>query len=74
MTAYIDALVTDFSEYLPKDKVKTPFLEDTFISNDKSEITQETANVYLKKGYKRLVGSLLWAARNVYADCTLGRV
>ena len=44
---YVDALVTDLSEYLVEDKVKTPFPEDTFISKDKSEITQETANVRL---------------------------
>ena len=30
------------------------------------------AKSFIDKGYQRLVGSLLWACRNVFAECTLG--
>ena len=52
--------------------VSTPFPEKTFISKDKSSITKEEADLYLGKGYQRVCGCLLWAARNVFPECQVG--
>ena len=44
-----------------------------FISKgDRKKTSDEEAKEYLDKGYQRLCGSLLWAARNVYCECAVG--
>jgi len=58
MTAYIDALLSDFSAHLGTATVSTPFPEDTFILKNRSQIPQEVADKYLGMGYQRLVASV----------------
>jgi len=75
MTAYIDGVCESFKEELEgfhRKHVSTPFPEKTFISKDKSSITKEEADLYMGKGYQRLCGCLLWAARNVFPECQVG--
>ena len=75
MTAYIDGVCESFKEELEgfhRKHVSTPFPEKTFISKDKSSITKEEADLYMDKGYQRLCGCLLWAARNVFPECQVG--
>ena len=74
MTAYIEGVYESFKEDMVgrKSHVSTPFPEDVFISRDKSKIPKEEARKFLDKGYQRLCGCLLWAARNVYPECQVG--
>ena len=72
MQAFIEGVVEAFSQYLDDKKVNTPFPEKTFISKDKSKITDEESKLYMDQGWQRLVGCLLWCARNVFVECDLG--
>ena len=69
MTAFIDNLVSTYSEYMDKETVHTPFPEKTFISKAKENITDAEATRYIDMGYQRLVGLLLWCSRNVFVEC-----
>ena len=72
MQAFIEGMVESFATHLDDKKVSTPFPEKTFISKDKSKITDEEAKKYLDLGWQRLVGCLLWCARNVFVERSLG--
>ena len=65
-------LYKEFTEYMNVATVNTPFPEKMFISKDRDGIPESVAKSFIDKGYQRLVGSLLWACRNVFAECTLG--
>ena len=72
MTAYVDGIVEAFKDELP-DRVNTPFPEHDkgFITkNDK--VSDDDAKMYLGKGYMRMCGLILWAARNCFPECSLG--
>ena len=74
MTAYIEGVYESFKDDMEgmKSHVSTPFPDSVFISRDKSKIPKEEAKIYLDKGYQRLCGCLLWAARNVFPECQVG--
>jgi len=81
MEAFINGMVEAFKDHLPEANVKTPFPDGLKLSrqpivaaqknDDSDEIDEEIIKV-LDKGYMRAVGMILWAARNVYAECTAG--
>ena len=72
MQAFIEGVIESFSTHLDDKKVNTPFPEKTFISKDKSKISDEESKKYLDMGWQRLVGCLLWCARNIFVECALG--
>lgn len=71
MTAFIDAMAEAFRDHLHKRKVSTPLPEGLFLHKRTDTPMNETAAV-MERGYQRLVGMLLWAARGVYPECLLG--
>ena len=72
MQAFIEGVIESFSTHLDDKKVNTPFPEKTYISKDKSKISEEESKKYLDLGWQRLVGCLLWCARNIFVECALG--
>ena len=72
MTAYCDGIVEAFKEHLDDGRVETPFDPKVFISKAKSQNTEEEQNVYKDMGWQRLVGCLLWAARNCFPEMMVG--
>ena len=75
MSAYIDTMTEMFSEHLPKPGSKpkqTPFPETVFLSKDDKSVTDDEAKRVLQRGYQRVIGCLLWVARNVFCMCLTG--
>ena len=72
MTAFVDGMIEAFKEHLDDTPVDTPFPDNVFISKEKDKASDDEAKEYMKLGYQRLCGMLLWAARNVFAECMVG--
>ena len=71
MQAFIEGAAAAFKDHLLKRRVETPIPPGTFLYKPvKSNTT--TAEHYLRLGYQRLFGMLLWAARGVYPECLAG--
>ena len=60
-----------FQEHLKKQTVSTPPLDGFFIHKDKNTPEEEIKAV-LSRGYQRLFGMLLWAARGTFPECLEG--
>ena len=72
MTAYVDGMVEAFKDDLPN-KVNTPFPEhDKGFLTRSDKVSDSESELYLKKGYMRMCGLILWAARNCFPECALG--
>ena len=72
MTAYIDGMVEAFKDELP-DHVNTPFPEhDKGFITKSEKVSDDDVQLYLNKGYMRMCGLILWAARNCFPECSLG--
>ena len=72
MTPFIDGLVETFKEYLPTKNKSTPFPEHMFLSKLDKSVTDEEVKVVMDRGYQKLVGCLLWVARNVAPEICAG--
>ena len=72
MTAYIDTIVELFKEHIPTKHKETPFPETVFLSKDDKSVTDDESKRVLARGYQRVMGCLLWIARNVYCMCLTG--
>lgn len=76
MGAFIDGMVDAFAEHLSDEPADTPFPTDAAkISRyafSQGRVGDDIIAKNLDRGYMRAVGMLLWAARNVYAECAVG--
>ena len=72
MTSYIDGMVEMFKEYLPNKNKTTPFPEHTFLSKYDKSVTDEEVKRVIERGYQKLVGQLLWVARNCAPEIAAG--
>ena len=76
MTAFIDGLYNTYQKHIEDykiGKVDTPFPVKCFVSKgDRDKITDEESKKFMDMGFQSLCGGLLWAARNVYAECMTG--
>ena len=71
MEAFVQGMHNSFSEYMDKRAVYTPMPDNCYIYlNPKT--TQHESDRVLDRGYQRLFGMLLWAARDVYPECLQG--
>ena len=75
MTAFVEGMVKSVQGHLDEERVTTPFPEKLKLSRMPYECgdvpDSEVAEV-LERGYMRVVGQLLWCARNVFAECVTG--
>ena len=71
MTAFIESMAEAFKAYLKKRSVSTPVPDGFFIHKNPETPTEESKRV-LDRGYQRLFGMLLWAARGVFPECLQG--
>jgi len=75
MTSFIDDLVKVFQDDLNDEFgrriVKTPFPEHIILTKADTPEEGEVAR-NIKRGYQRLVGSLLWCVRHVFPICAYG--
>ena len=75
MTAFVDGMVEAFKSYLDDEEVNTPFPPKVMLTKfdyNNGLTTDEEAKEFLEKGYMRAVGMLLWATRQVFAECAVG--
>ena len=75
MTAFIDGMVEAFKPYLSDEEVDTPFPPKVILTkfNYNNGITsEEETRKFLDQGYMRAVGMILWATRQVFAECAVG--
>ena len=71
MTAFIDAMTESFKQYVLRKAVNTPVPDGFFIWRDAATPEAESKRV-LDRGYQRLFGMLLWAARGTFTECLQG--
>ncbi len=71
MTAFVDAMTKAFQDHLKKRTVSTPLPDGFFIHKNKNTPETEVKAV-LERGYQRLFGMLLWAARGTFPECLEG--
>ena len=71
MTAFIEGMAATFKKYITKRTVRTPIPDHFFVSKNQQPDLNEIKNV-MERGYQRLFGMLLWAARGVFRDCLVG--
>ena len=75
MTSYIQDMVNAFSSDLKQAfgnrKVKTPFPENTILTKAIEPREGEVSD-NIKRGYQRLIGSLMWCVRHVMPSCAYG--
>ena len=68
----IDGMVEAFKDELPE-HVNTPFPEhDKGFITKNEKVSDDDVKLYLNKGYMRMCGLILWAARNCFPECSLG--
>jgi len=77
MTAFVDGMVEGLreAERLDEKRVDTPFPEKTKLSRVGYQLgwtSDEEVKEVLDRGYMRVIGQLLWCARNVFAECATG--
>ena len=75
MTAFIDGMIEAFKDELDEEPVDTPFPPKVVLSKfgyNQGSVSPEEVQKYLDKGYMRAVGMLLWAQRQVFAECAVG--
>jgi hypothetical protein len=78
MTAFVESMGESFKEYVSKRTINTP-LTPGFSTSIAVKSTEEENKRVLNRGFQRLFGTLLWAARGCFPEClegcsTLGRV
>ena len=71
MDAFVQGMYDSFKEHANNRIVYTPLPDNCFISMN-TKTTQQEADRVLDRGYQRLFGQLLWAARGVYPECLQG--
>ena len=71
MTAYVEAMAEAFKDHLIKRSINTP-VPDGFFTYKKKDANEAEAERVLERGYQRLFGMLLWAARGTYVECLQG--
>lgn len=71
MTAYVEAMANTFEKDLLSKNVTTP-LPDGFFTYKKTTTSEQESKAVLARGYQRLFGSLLWAARGTFPECLEG--
>ena len=71
MTAFIEAMAEAFKPYTLNRKINTPIPDKLFLWRRRDTKDEEKLRV-LNKGYQRLFGMLLWAARGTFPECLLG--
>jgi site-specific DNA-cytosine methylase len=71
MTAFVEQMVDAFETHLLNKTVSTPLPPGFFVSKAQKSSEEENQRV-LDKGYQRLFGSLLWAARGTFPECLQG--
>ena len=71
MIAFIEAMAEAFKHHLKKRSCSTPLPDGFFIHKDSKTPEQEIKSV-LDRGYQRLFGMLLWAARGTFPECLEG--
>ena len=74
-TAYVDGMMHAFQEEvieagMEHKTMTTPFPQGVFLR--KSDASDEEARIVQARGYRRLVGMLLWATRGVFPECQQG--
>jgi len=70
---YVEALYEQFSGFIKSRLVPTcPFPPLKILSLAKQEYSEKESRAVLKDDYLGLVGSLLWAARNCFPECSSG--
>ena len=75
--ACVEELYNEFKDELPEKHQETPMPPDCFLSTHfadgaKKETSQETVAFYEKRGYKHVIGTLLWLSRNCYPELSYG--
>lgn len=71
MTAFVEGMYSSFREHANNRTAYTPMPDNTYIYlNPKT--TDHEADRVLDRGYQRLFGMILWAARGVYPECLQG--
>jgi len=69
---FIDTTTKQFEKHFPKREVNTPFPASTLLHKLLDEPNDEVSHELIVRGYQRLGGSLLWAARNCHPDISFG--
>ena len=75
--ACVEELYNEFKDELPEKHQETPVPPDCFLCTHhadgaKKETSQETIAHYEKRGYKHVIGTLLWLSRNCYPEISQG--
>lgn len=71
MTAFIEAMTAAFKTHLKTKTLSTPLPPGFFISKATKSTEEENKRI-LDRGYQRLFGMLLWAARGTFPECLQG--
>ena len=71
MTAYVEAMAKTFETHLCTKNVSTP-MPDGFFTYKKTTTSEQESKAVLARGYQKLFGSLLWAARGTFPECLQG--
>ena len=71
MTAFVEGMYSSFKQYANNRTTYTPMPDNTYIYLNPKTTDHEAERV-LEKGYQRLFGMILWAARGVYPECLQG--
>ena len=71
MTSYVEAMAKPFEKHIFNKNVSTP-LPDGFFTYKKTTTSEQESKTVLARGYQKLFGSLLWAARGTLPECLQG--
>ena len=76
MTPFIEGMMEAFKDYRTSRKKSTPVPEGLQITRQlkkrDSAALEAKAKEIINRGYQRLLGMLLWAARGVFPECLVG--
>jgi hypothetical protein len=71
MTEYISDLYNTYKEFMPKKQANTPFPDKIFL-HKMMHLDEGEGDRIKKRGFQAVVGSLLWASRNVFPEISCG--
>ena len=73
MQAFIEGMASAFKDYILKRDIDTPLPPNLFMHKQttKTDDTRETTRKILDRGFQRLFGMLLWAARGVFPEAVV---
>jgi hypothetical protein len=73
MTGFVEELYRKYEGHVPKRTPESPVPAHLYLEKSDPETADPvTAKKVLGLGYQKVVGGLLWAARNCYPECSIG--